>query len=143
MSLYGAKREIERGDEAWERHGERNRERGRIRPSEPQAHRKKNLWPINTGKIFRFGYEILLLIAFSYWVGLDLICFCFGSLKHRIIERDTEIVFVNVTATSVRLPSTVSSLTIEENLWTINTVRPYTHHHQIIGTAASTFFPHF
>ena len=98
MSLYGAKREIERGDEAWERHGERNRERGRIRPSEPQAHRKKNLWPINTGKIFRFGYEILLLIAFSCWVGLDLICFCFGFLKHRMIERDTEIVFVNVAA---------------------------------------------
>ena len=51
QSLYGTKREIERGNEACERHKERNREKGRIRPPEPQAHRKKNLWPINTGKL--------------------------------------------------------------------------------------------
>ena len=50
--MYGAKREIERGDEACERHGERNKERGRNRPSEPKAYRKKNLWPINIGKFF-------------------------------------------------------------------------------------------
>ena len=41
------------------------------------------------------------LIEFFCWIGLDLICFCFGFLKHRMIERDTEIVFVNVAATSV------------------------------------------
>ena len=27
---------------------------------------------------FRFGYEMLLLIEFFCWVGLDLIRFCFG-----------------------------------------------------------------
>ena len=30
---------------------------------------------------------MLLLIKFSCWIGLDLICFCFGILKHRMIER--------------------------------------------------------
>ena len=29
---------------------------------------------------FRFGYEMLLLIEFFCWIGLDLICFCFGFL---------------------------------------------------------------
>ena len=58
---------------------------------------------------------MLLLIEFSCWIGLDLICFCFGFLKHRMIERDTEIVFVNVAAASVSLASyTINSLAIEE-----------------------------
>ena len=35
-----------------QRHGERNIGRGKIRPPEPQAHRKKKLWTINTGKFF-------------------------------------------------------------------------------------------
>ena len=30
---------------------------------------------------------MLLLIKFSCWIGLDLICFCFEILKHRMIER--------------------------------------------------------
>ena len=29
---------------------------------------------------FRFGYEMLLLIEFFCWIGLDLIRFCFGFL---------------------------------------------------------------
>ena len=62
---------------------------------------RKIYGPSTLVNFFRFGYEILLLIEFSCWVGLDLICFCFGFLKHRMIERDTKIVFVNVAATSV------------------------------------------
>ena len=62
---------------------------------------RKIYGPSTLVNFFRFGYEILLLIEFSCWVGLDLICFCFGFLKHRMIKRDTEIVFVNVAATSV------------------------------------------
>ena len=30
---------------------------------------------------FRFGYEMLLLIEFFCWIGLDLIRFCFGFLE--------------------------------------------------------------
>ena len=94
--------------------------------------------------LIEFFCQVCLdVIRFCFWVfGISFkmivfsildICFCFifclffqiteitknidldEMLKHRMIERDTKIVFVNVVATSVNLASyIVSSLTIEE-----------------------------
>ncbi|KAF3953078.1 hypothetical protein CMV_021442 [Castanea mollissima] len=63
-------------------------------------------------------------------------------LKHRMIERDTEIVFVNVVATSVRLASYIANrLAIEEKSWTINTIRPYSD--RVRNTSGNFLFPFF
>ena len=95
-----------RGDEM--RHGERNKERGRVpkavhcalqskgkeskvhlnhTPSAPLPDLNHQIAgiDINNGTFFsqfcRFGYKTLLLIEFFCWVGLDLIRFCFGFLE--------------------------------------------------------------
>ena len=90
------------------RHGERNRERGRVPKAVHSALQSKgkesrvrlNHTPsiplpdldhqvaeidIDNGTILsqfcRFGYKTLLLIEFFCWVGFDLIRFCFGFLE--------------------------------------------------------------
>ena len=86
-------KERERGNE--ETGKEAEKERGDPKEAEWDDRNHKNIerktcGPSTPVNFFRFGYEMLLLIEFSCWIGLDLICFCFGFLKHRMIERDTE-----------------------------------------------------
>ena len=57
-------------------HGERNRERGRTVNIASIGHCTFFFFP----PFFRFGYEMLLLIEFFCWIGLDLIHFSFGFL---------------------------------------------------------------
>ena len=67
-----------------------NRERDTEKETEKEAesdHRnhknieRKTNGPSTPVNFFRFGYDMLLLIEFACWIGLDLICFCFGFLK--------------------------------------------------------------
>ena len=67
-----------------------NRERDTEKETEKEAesdHRNHKNIEIKTNgpstpvNFFRFGYEMLLLIEFSCWIGLDLICFFFSDFK--------------------------------------------------------------